>query len=496
MKRRPRLVYRADASERIGTGHVMRGIALAQAWQEAGGEALFVLAASTPAVEARIRREGFRLERTAAPPGSAEDAARTASWEAQWIAVDGYHFPPAYLAALRPAGARILAVDDWPRPASAAADLVLNPSLTVSCHDYPLPPEQLLLGPRYLLLRREFTTQPSARAVPPRAERLLVTLGGADPQNWTSRVIAALALLEGPFVARVVVGGSNPHREALRQAAAACPAVTLVEQVDDMPALMAWADLAIASASTTTWELCHLGVPALLLVTADNQQTVAEAVAARGAAVALGPREAGSPELMARKIDLLRYSPELRFALAEQGRALVDGQGARRVVQALRAAEIRLRPATPADCALVYQINNHPAVRRWSFSAAPIAWEAHQRWFAATLSHPDRLLLIAEDSEDVVGVLRFDLAEGVATVSISVAPPHQGHGYGVAMLRRGREAVVGRAQVLRALIKPENLASIRAFQRAGYLPRRETEIRGQRALVMEAPVPAFQGGSR
>ena len=50
VKRRPRLVYRADASERIGTGHVMRGIALAQAWQEAGGEALFVLAASTPAV--------------------------------------------------------------------------------------------------------------------------------------------------------------------------------------------------------------------------------------------------------------------------------------------------------------------------------------------------------------------------------------------------------------------------------------------------------------
>ena len=90
------LIIRADASTEIGTGHVMRCLALAQAWQDAGNKATFVMAMKSPAIEARLRSEGFEVVIVQQTPGSAEDAVQTEGvanqHNAQWIVVDGYQF--------------------------------------------------------------------------------------------------------------------------------------------------------------------------------------------------------------------------------------------------------------------------------------------------------------------------------------------------------------------------------------------------------------------
>src|SRR5450755_2410139 len=110
------ILFRADASSAIGSGHVMRCLALAKAWQHAGGGACFLTAESIGALDERFAQEDVRHERIAVQPGTPEDAEQTVAWArrlgASWIVVDGYRFRPDYIHPLKMSGVRVLALDD------------------------------------------------------------------------------------------------------------------------------------------------------------------------------------------------------------------------------------------------------------------------------------------------------------------------------------------------------------------------------------------------
>ncbi len=156
------LLIRADASIPAGTGHVMRCLALAQAWQDAGGDVGFVMAESTSSIEGRLAGETCPVESISAVAGSQDDASRTIvlarERQAEWIVVDGYQFGADYQRALKDAGLRVLFLDDYGHARRYSADLVLNQNVCASTAIYGDREAQtrLLLGPRYSLLRREF----------------------------------------------------------------------------------------------------------------------------------------------------------------------------------------------------------------------------------------------------------------------------------------------------------------------------------------------------
>ena len=171
----------------------------------------------------------------------------------------------------------------------------------------------------------------------PRADRLLITLGGVDRDNVSQKVLGALAYIEGPPLKTVlVVGPANPHRQRLT---AIVPAsVEIVVDPPDITGLMLAADLAIATPSTSFWELACLGVPALLLVTADNQRAVARAAENAGAAVVLGESHQLDTRKLAAALTTLAANPAGQQRLSEAGRNLVDGRGAARVADAVATA--------------------------------------------------------------------------------------------------------------------------------------------------------------
>lgn len=483
------IVVRADATARSGTGHVMRSLALAQAWQRLGGRAVFAQAANTPAIEARLRAEEMEVRGIEAPPGSPQDARLTAECAracgARWIVGDSYEQTGAWQAAIKQAGLLLLVWDDYGHAGHYEADLVLNQNLHASAAPYRRrsPDTRLLLGTRYVQLRDEFLQwRDWTRETPAAARKALVTLGGSDPDNITARVIEALEPLTG-LEAVVVVGGSNPHREALQRSLR--PNIRIELNPGNMPEWMAWADLAIAAGGGTAWELAWMGLPGIVVVLAENQSHVAAALEREELALNLGEPARWTPAAMRAAIGSLAGDAALRSRMTVRGRQVIDGLGADRVAARLLAGTLGLRRATEADCERIWQWASDPQTRAASFSGDPIPWEDHRPWYAARLASPACFLFVGLDAAGApIGMVRFDAAGDEAAISVNLAPEARGRSLGGALIAKGVDEFfrVSSAGLVRAWIRPGNLASMRAFEKADFSPAAAATVHGQPAL--------------
>ena len=488
------LLIRADASMTMGTGHVMRTLALAQAWQDAGGRVVYIMVEAPEGILQRLRRENIDVASIVAEPGSSDDARQTIELAnrhaAAWVVVDGYQFGGDYQKAIKSAGLKLLVLDDYGHAAHYWADLVLNQNLHTeeSLYCSREPYTELLLGTRYALLRREFWKWRGwKRKIADVARKVLVTLGGGDHDNVALKVITALKLTSLPDWEAVVLSGPvNPHYAALEAAIRESPwPIQLRRGTEDMPELMAWADMAIGAAGSTSWERAFMGLPSLLLVLAENQAPLSECMAARGAAMNLGWHQSIDVAIIAQQLKHLTASKTDRAAMNIAGRQLVDGEGAARVVQRMRGEKLRLRDATMADDELLWRWANDPETRARSFSQDFIPWDSHVQWLNEKLQDSTFQLLIAIDENDVpVGQLRLDLHGEGAELSVSIAKERRGSGLGAAVIASAVEKATYRfgATWIDAFVKPDNDASKRAFLASGFRELGHAEVRGCAAL--------------
>jgi len=130
------------------------------------------------------------------------------------------------------------------------------------------------------------------------------------------------------------------------------------------------------------------------------------------------------------------------------------------------------RTATPADSRDLFEWRNDAQTRAASRSIEPVMWEQHELWFTGVLADKHRELYIVErvaDSE-AVGMCRFDEGEGGLTeVSINLNPAFRGRGLSVGVLVAAIEKFRdGGGGALTATVRPENTASIRVFEKAGF----------------------------
>src|SRR5581483_4978405 len=335
------------ADSRIGTGHLMRTLALAQAWQSAGGSATFLSRCESDSLRERIESAGSGfIQLHSSHPDSADLEATlttvrrfmsaTRSADDHWLVLDGYHFDSGYQQAVRATGCHLMVMDDNAHLPHYHADVLLNQNLNADRLNYNCNPgARLLLGPDYVLLRPEFTSRRDPRRVlVARARNVLVAVGGSDPDNVTLRIMQTLRKVRAQGLnVRIIVGPANPHRASLEEALRNSQGgFELLSPVADMSALMAWADVAISAAGSSCWELALLGVPMVLLIIAENQRAIGTGIAERGAALLLGDAANLDAGGLARTLEELIDDLPRRQSLADRARAIVDGRGAERVV--------------------------------------------------------------------------------------------------------------------------------------------------------------------
>jgi UDP-2,4-diacetamido-2,4,6-trideoxy-beta-L-altropyranose hydrolase len=492
------LIIRADANVAMGTGHVMRCLALAQAWQDEGGECIFAMAEANRFLEERVRSEKIEIVTITGPVGSQRDAAQflelAGKHHARWVAVDGYHFDVEYQRRLKAAGLKLLLVDDTGHAGAYVADVVLDQNAHASENFYQRrePYTRLLLGSRYAMLRREFKPWGDwKRKIAPTGRKVLVTLGGSDPDNTTVRIIHALRLLaDDNLEATIVVGGSNPHGDCLeKEVQDAGGAVCLLRNASNMPKLMADADVAISAAGTTCWEMCFLGLPAVLIDVAENQTPVAHELDRQGIAIHAGSTQDVTPEDIAALLKPLLVSPERRAAMSGRARKLVDGSGAERVISAVQGTDFVLRRVKETDCRLLWEWANEPEVRSASLSSTPIPWDEHREWFTKRLGDEKILMLIATDEQGVpVGQVRFETTSNrEADIDISITPERRGLGWGARLIEKAVQAAFEQTDLVRVhgFVKAENRASAKVFERADFRNVGATHVRGKAVVHYE-----------
>jgi len=380
-----RIAFRADASATLGAGHLTRCLALAVHLREHGAQCMFVCRQEDGSLHSLVASAGFALRllpvsgevaasRRAppapahAPPAPAHAPPAPAhvppapaqacafNWRADaehtlaclgdtmpdWLIVDHYGIDAKWERLVRPACRWLMVIDDLANRGHGC-DLLLDQNLDRSARDYHLlVPAQarVLAGAHYALLRpefREWRAHSLGRRARFRLQHLLISLGGSDQVDATCSVLETLAqctLHDGLRVA-VVVGHGSARLDRVRAAALRLPWPTeVLVGVHNMAERMAGSDLAIGAAGGTAWERCALGLPSLVVVLAENQRGVAEALARHGAALVVSdPREIGCALR-----GLQDASGEERLqAMSGAASQLVDGAGAGRVCQELLA---------------------------------------------------------------------------------------------------------------------------------------------------------------
>jgi UDP-2,4-diacetamido-2,4,6-trideoxy-beta-L-altropyranose hydrolase len=250
-----------------------------------------------------------------------------------WLLVDHYALDTRWEQQMRPFTGKIMVIDDLAdRPHDC--DLLLDQNQYTGLerrYDGLVPDHcERLLGPRYALLRPEFAAaRKTLRHRDGQVRRIFIFFGGSDLTNETSKALEAIRLLNRSDIAvDVVVGASNPKGDQIREICQRMPNTDFHIQVENMAELMAAADLAIGAGGTTTWERCCLGLPSIVLVLADNQREVAEAMSAAGAMKNVGWHADVTSTGLAEALRMALASPDCLNAMSERSLAIMGGPDA------------------------------------------------------------------------------------------------------------------------------------------------------------------------
>ena len=515
-----KVAFRVEASARIGTGHLMRCLTLADALARQGAMCHF-LARDWGPQRGLVQSRGHEAVTLPAwssiagptpdpeaPPYAdwlggpwQEDAEQTrlqlARIGADWLVVDHYALTADWERTVRPATRYLMVIDDLAdRPHDC--DLLLD----ANAHAAPAqryrqrvnPAARSLFGPRYALLRDEFLQ--ARKTQPPLAQRrsLFIGFGGADADNLTLRSVrAAAALCAAGTPCDVVVGASYPHLDSLRQALAAPAhaATRLHVATDQVARCMGQARMAVCGGGVSTWERMCMGLPSLVMAAADNQVEALRHLQDQGWIRLLGRADDVSDAALAHEIQAFWQASEALTRMAGEGVAVVDGLGASRVVAEMQAfgpgasggttgaaplpvflaplrdTHIEKLTSWKNDPGLAHQIAAHPA----QFTGSQV-----RAWMLRNAADPDQLFMgiFARADAAVIGVARLmfiDWVSGVAELGIFIGEPTaRGQGQGRAAVQLLLRRAFGQLGLHRVFLRVmvDNAAAIRCYRACGF----------------------------
>ena len=485
------IIFRVDASQWIGSGHVMRCLVLADALKKNAHLIRFACLPQCGDLITHIERKGYQVIKltpveSPTPPTSDSDypgwLQKTIAEDADdfinkigfldVVITDHYSIGLEWQKKIKTALAcKVIAIDDLVRHHDA--DCIIDQSLGRTEKEYSSK-GLVLAGVEFALLDKRFVryrSKISYKAALGTNPKILISMGGIDAPNATCRAIKSLqGLVHAEFT--VLLGPLGPHYQEVVTLCNKFTNVTHFSFHDNMAELMSEHDIAIGGAGGTSWERACLGLPSIIVVLADNQKNIADQLVKKGAAIAVDLKNIES--------DLLPSLEKLMINWCDFRKKsfnLLDGNGTQRVVLKIQqkvlqvpiiACELTL--ASLDDIKLVYDWQSHPQTRKYSINKDIPSWVEHSKWMSKKLSSAKDFFYIIKKqlNNDPVGVIRLDNLDGnTYLVSIFVSP--EKYGNGIAFEALTLIDIVHPNFEIHAVVLEDNLPSQKLFEKANYV---------------------------
>ncbi len=340
------ILFRADGNEKIGLGHIMRCLSIAQALRDSGAEARFV--AADHRCEPIITQKGFEcivLNTDYSDMESEFSAFERVIEELkpEIIVIDSYYVTENYLKSIGKQ-AKTVYIDDV-LAFAYPVDILINYNVFSSQTDYDElykraeEKPRFVLGTDYVPLRKEFSD--CAYRKPERVKNILVSTGGADTRHIAVKLLEYLN--DNPeklsdYCLKFIVGSVNRDIERIKELSDNLPNIELMIDVKNMKELMCGCDLAVSAAGSTLYELCVCSVPTITYVIADNQLQAARAFEQKGLMVNVGDLrdKENVGEVLYNSIKELIDSGKKRESMVKSAYELINKDGSNKIANIIK----------------------------------------------------------------------------------------------------------------------------------------------------------------
>ena len=359
-----KIAFRVDASEHIGSGHVMRCLALADGLAENGFECLFMCGDLPGNLNKLIHDRGFEVKVLQLDSGNYRVAGQVmpvltdsaintdfaqceiflVDADVDVVIVDHYLLDARWECKARLFTHGLVVIDDIANRLHDC-DILIDQNYDDVRRYLPLVPGHchLLLGPKYALLRPEYAAYKKNRyflSSHEEIKKIFVFFGGADKYDLTGKALVALSQTSLVDIRLdIVVGASYLYMAELEYNAKLRGNTSIHKPRLHLADLMADADLAIGAGGVTNWERLTLGLPSLIITQADNQKPISQLLDKQQVVKLLGAAEDATPD----SILSFLLDKSLLDRLLQNGRnamALCDGLGIPRVVDSIKSLSV------------------------------------------------------------------------------------------------------------------------------------------------------------
>ncbi|MBD3426532.1 MAG: GNAT family N-acetyltransferase [Candidatus Omnitrophica bacterium] len=392
--------------------------------------------------------------------------------------IDSYLAPPGLYARVAEAVRLPVYIDDNKR-VDYPAGVILNSGVGAENIEYTSPGGKSLLGCEYALLRKDFWSIPRKK-INKQVSRILVTFGGADQMEMTRGILDILNKKYPGITKDVVAGGASSGIKPREN-------VSVIHDADagKMKSLMLDADIAVSAAGQTLYELAAAGTPAVAVCVALNQRSNLRGWQKAGVFRCIDA--AGSINVEKELVEALEELMPLeeREKASEKAISSINAEGpvkAVREILRIYADRIFMRKTGREDCRDLWQWRNHPEVRKWAFTDGEIDLSDHREWFEKKMKDNKSRMYMAEYPKgQKIGQARFDALPGDTLISVNLNPAFFGKGLGSGLIRSATGSFLNErpeVKTITANIRSDNIASKKAFEKAGYRYSGNTTVQG------------------
>ncbi len=480
------IIFRADASIEIGTGHIMRCLTLAHALQNSSLDTkniTFICQTLPINIKKIIIDAHFNLiELTNNNWSQQSDAKACISILSKFdhidlLIQDHYLLNKPWQQELTPYYTKLLVIDDLANR-EHIADFLLDQTFARIPDDYQKFVQKnctLLIGESFILLRDEFTKLISSAKIKRKSssniKNILVSLGGMDPDNITQLVLLSIIQFingcDNNFNVSIILGSTAPHLDIIKEQIKPYSCFTLHQDCNNMAQLMLNADIAIGASGSTAWERCYLGLPTISIEIADNQALVSQNLMHAGAIINIGKAKNCTKLKIINALNYLLDNPLKYTLMIEKCFSCCDGLGTQRVIEHMLADKLKLKRVDLNDVDITFKWQSNPEIRKYFHHDNPVTYQEHVKWFTQALNNPKRFVFLIIDNNIPVGVLRLDKQKNnELEISILVSPDSQGK----KIATRAIQAIPDnlKNKTMHAYVHRDNLASHRLFTKSNF----------------------------